>query len=48
MNLLFVISEDGFNPDEVYEEYENQTALHAAALSGSLIVLHVLIQVFLN
>lgn len=39
-------TEDGHNPDEVYEEYENQTALHAAAISGSLIVLHILVQVF--
>jgi hypothetical protein len=38
-------TEDGHNPDEVYEEFENQTALHAAAISGSLIVLHILVQV---
>ncbi|XP_063422205.1 histone-lysine N-methyltransferase EHMT2-like isoform X2 [Mytilus trossulus] len=36
--------EDGQNPDDVYEEYENQTGLHAAAISGSLIILHILVQ----
>lgn len=41
---IMYMLEDGHNPDEVYEEYENQTALHAAAISGSLIVLHILVQ----
>ncbi|XP_060566569.1 LOW QUALITY PROTEIN: histone-lysine N-methyltransferase EHMT1-like [Ruditapes philippinarum] len=36
--------EDGFDPNELFEDLEGQSALHAAAAVGSLSIVHVLIQ----
>ncbi|KAJ8300553.1 hypothetical protein KUTeg_022072 [Tegillarca granosa] len=35
---------DGFSPNEIIEDFDNQTPLHAAALSGNLAIVHVLVQ----
>ncbi|XP_021380179.1 mucin-17-like isoform X2 [Mizuhopecten yessoensis] len=35
---------DGFEPDEKYEDFDNQTSLHAAAIGGSLPIVHLLVQ----
>jgi hypothetical protein len=40
-----VFTEDGFDPNELFEDLEGQSALHAAAAVGSLSIVHVLIQV---
>mgnify|MGYP002280931526 CR=1 FL=1 len=39
------ITEDGYNPNECFDDLEGQSALHAAAAIGSLSIVHVLIQV---
>ncbi|CAC5413100.1 unnamed protein product [Mytilus coruscus] len=44
MDSVIMYKKDGQNLDDIYEEYENQTGLHAAAISGSLIILHILVQ----
>ncbi|XP_069119470.1 uncharacterized protein [Argopecten irradians] len=41
--IIFMIV-DGFDPNEKYEDYDNQTALHAAAIGGSLTIVHLLVQ----
>ncbi|XP_033732382.1 uncharacterized protein LOC117321879 isoform X2 [Pecten maximus] len=41
--IIFMIV-DGFDPNEKYEDFDNQTALHAAAIGGSLPIVHLLIQ----
>lgn len=43
--MVLVSVVDGFNPDDKYEEFDNQTPLHAAAIGGSLPIVHLLVQV---
>ena len=43
--VCICITEDGYNPNECFDDLEGQSALHAAAAIGSLSFVHVLIQV---
>jgi len=39
------VAVDGMDPNMQFEEFNKQTALHAAAIGGYLSVVHLLIQV---
>ncbi|KAL5012000.1 hypothetical protein ScPMuIL_010551 [Solemya velum] len=45
--VIFMLDE-GLDPNEKVEEYDDQTALHAAAINGSLSVVHILVQAGAN
>lgn len=45
MVVVVVVTEDGHNPDECYDDLDGQSSLHAAATIGSLCIVHVLVQV---
>lgn len=48
-NIIFIVYvAEGFDINEKIEDFDNQTPLHAACISGSLPIVHVLVQVQLS
>ena len=45
---MFIFIAQGFDPNYVFEEHDNETPLHAAASGGHLMIVHILIQAGAN